>query len=306
MCMGIWTLLLLVVLAEALYLLYLGYIDLRTEEISLFNDTVREWNDTRRAEFEQIQVFAGEKEMQLLAASTQEMYVKRADKEVEWYLPLRYTAELNQTSLFVSDFSLNVTISLNFQVQNHPNSSEFSILPAFSVPTVVKEVEDLSEMVCIRRKGVHVPGKGCEVYWLVVGVCAVVQRLDDQWVLDGTRPGCSGKELNEYAGYERLSVSPGSQTPTLPTPATGLRVTVRSAADPLFAGFEVTGGSYEFGVSDTVYKLTGVVVLCVALLLLVHPICYFAKLYRDWRHLSHSQLPESTDDYKPSTPSDVL
>ena len=296
--LGIWSVALLCLLAESLYLLYLGYINPREQRISRFDESVREWNYTTRAEIEGVWVYAGERELQLLLPQTSEVYLDKADPEAAWYSPMHYTGALNQSELLCTEFTYSTNVTIQIQVVSK-NSSETWYMTTPSLPTVLALKEEVTEATCAKHTGFHDPVFGWSISFLKLqGICVVVTHTANQWVLDPHRPGCHGEKLNELALYERLPVPIGAQAPTVPIPASSLVVTVRSAADPLFAAYSETSGSFDFGVTDTVYKVVGVVMLGLSLLLLLHPIYYFSRKYRSWRRMVHKHFVEAGDESK--------
>ena len=106
--------------------------------------------------------------------------------------------------------------------------------------------------------------------------------------------------MTELAEYEHIPIQPGAQTPALPIPASSIAVIVRSVSDPIFTAYTETGGSFDFGVKDTVYKVLGVSLLGVSLIMLIHPMCYFRRKYRDWRRAQHRKFVDPGEDARRS------
>ena len=298
---GIWTLMLLCLLVGSLYLLYLGYTNPRAELISQFDEIVREWNYTKRAQFEGLDMYAGEKEFEVLLAQTSEVLTKNSDPEASWYLPMYYTGALNQSDLSVSEFNYGVNVTILIRAVNKTSNTAWDMITG-SLPTVIALKEEITEATCAKHQGFHDPVFGwCMSFLKLQGICVVIQHEEQQWSLDTRRAGCYGGNLNELSLYERVPVPLGVEAPLMPLPATSLVVTVRSSDDPLFPAFDTTGGTFDFGVRETVYKVVGICLLGVSLILLVHPICYFNRKYRDWRRIAHKHFVDPVEDNKPPT-----
>lgn len=296
---GVWTLALVCLVGESLYLLYLGYMNPRAELISQFDEVVREWNYTTRAQLQALELYAGEKEFEVLLAQASEVHLEGTDQEAQWYLPLHYTGALNSSDLAASEFSYTTNVTIHIRAVNQTSTSTWEMVTE-SLPTVIALKEEVTEATCAKHQGFHDPVFGwCMSFLKLQGICVTIQFEGQQWRLDPARAGCYGKNLDELPLYERMPVPLGTETPSLPIPATSLVVTVRSSSDPLFAAYDTTSGSFDFGVRDTVYKVVGVSLLGVSLVLLVHPICYFSRKYRDWRRVAHKHFVDPVDDSKP-------